>query len=207
MRSSRTSGCSGTSGAARCDWPGQRRASWRSGGDRTWSARPRPRRHGGTPRAALGRSRSRSRPTRPSWRRTPSPTTGSVTAGRVRAGPGCAPAQLRAEERLAAQLGVAPGVLDVRLSRRATSDRRVRPTDRRASCSSSARPASSMVTRRPTNGRILPPAAKPQQIGVDFVGDVASERVEAEAAHAGVDRVDPGHHHGHDVDVPDAGHA
>ena len=41
---------------------------------------------------------------------------------------------------------------------------------------------------------------------MDLVGDVAPEGVEAETAHAGVDRVDPGQHHGHDVDVPDAGH-
>ena len=45
-----------------------------------------------------------------------------------------------------------------------------------------------------------------QQIGVDLVGDVPPEGVEAEPAHARVDRVRPGHHHGHDVDVPDAGH-
>ncbi len=42
---------------------------------------------------------------------------------------------------------------------------------------------------------------------MDLVGDVASVRIEAEAAHTRIDRVHPGQHHRHDVDVPDAGHA
>ena len=45
-----------------------------------------------------------------------------------------------------------------------------------------------------------------QQIGVDLVGHVPSERIEAEPPHSGINRLHPGQHHTHDVDVPDAGH-
>ena len=42
---------------------------------------------------------------------------------------------------------------------------------------------------------------------MDLVGHVSPEGVETEPPHAGIHRISPGHHDGHDVDVPDTRHA
>src|SRR5258708_19093894 len=56
------------------------------------------------------------------------------------------------------------------------------------------------------NGADLAAGGKLEQVSVDLIGDVATVEIEAEAAHAGVDRGYPGEHDADDVDVADACH-
>src|SRR5712691_4586808 len=48
---------------------------------------------------------------------------------------------------------------------------------------------------------------KPEQISMDLISDVPSERIKAEAAHARIHRRHPGEHDADNVDVADTGHA
>src|SRR5260221_9109165 len=48
---------------------------------------------------------------------------------------------------------------------------------------------------------------EPEQISVDLIGHVPSERIEAEAAHSWVHRRHPGEHDADDIDVAYAGHS
>ena len=165
---------------------------------------PPPRRHGGTPRAARGTSRVPKSPD-PAALAAAAVTDDGASDGSwrpKRASP--APAQLRARSgRLCSS--ESRQVYSVALIRGWTSTT-VRPSDRRAFVlvERAARllhpdPSSHVGTDGTLRGQT-------QQIGVDLVGHVPAERVEAEPPHAGVDRVGPGHHDGDDVDVPDAGH-
>ena len=133
---------------ARCGWPARTPASSRRGSARRWSARPRPRTTAGTPRAARGTSRSRSRPTPPSWSAAFVTDAARRDGRRARAAAAVRPTQLRARSgRLRNSESRHVYSAWLTSSRPSRCHRwpwpistTVRPTDRRASCSSSAAP-------------------------------------------------------------------